>query len=210
MLADGEDQDLDGSIDVFRSLESDEFQVEVLPAPGRKRPREESEAEGKSASEPVDDVLAEAEVSDDEDDVRVVLCDQGPRSGSMSYYLGKQWEQPATHDGGTLALLPQAGDEGGEVAAGAALALVTAPDNQAELVEKDESVEETLAKISFQMDQAELADTPWRRMGANLSDHFNFGLSEQEFKDLVKRQVRIRLEARQRRKIGVADGSRRN
>ena len=55
-----------------------------------------------------------------------------------------------------------------------------------------------MAKISFQMDeaaqgprgirlltrcQAELADTPWRRAGTNLSDFFNFGMSEDEFKE---------------------------
>ncbi|CAE7237917.1 FIP1 [Symbiodinium sp. CCMP2592] len=91
----------------------------------------------------------------------------------------------------------------------AALALV-APENQAELVEQDEDLETTVAKISFQMDEAELADTPWRRAGTNLSDFFNFGMSEDEFKEYVMRRgVRVRLEAKGRRKIERLEGGRR-
>eukprot|EP00930_Biecheleria_cincta_P007961 TRINITY_DN109295_c0_g1_i1.p1 TRINITY_DN109295_c0_g1~~TRINITY_DN109295_c0_g1_i1.p1 ORF type:complete len:216 (-),score=60.46 TRINITY_DN109295_c0_g1_i1:25-672(-) len=201
--------DLD-DLDVFRELESNDLKVELLPAPGgRKRPLEEDALLADDASGGRG-VAEDAEVSEEEDGVRIVLCDHGARSGGMNYYLGRHWEHPglAAASGGPLALAPQggtdAGADGGTDSGNTALALVL-PDNQAELVEPDEGVDETCSKILFQMDEAELADTPWRRMGANLSDHFNFGLSEQEFKDFVMRQVRIRLEARQRRKIGVAD-----
>ncbi|CAE7534699.1 Fip1l1 [Symbiodinium pilosum] len=175
--------------------------VEVRPAPGQKRPRDDDEVEVIEAA-PVDLNFEAPDASDEEDNVRVVLCESGPRSGGMAYYLGRQWERGAVHGEGTL--------DGEPDAAQAAALAVVAPDNQAELVEQDEDLESTMAKISFQMDEAELADTPWRRAGTNLSDYFNFGMSEDEFKAYVMRRgVRVRLEAKGRRKIERLEGGRR-
>ncbi|CAJ1328549.1 unnamed protein product [Effrenium voratum] len=168
----------EGDLDFFRRLESADFQVEVRPV-ARKRPREVVEVD----AEPAVDVSFEApDASDDDDSVRVILCDGGPRSGGLSYYLGRHWERQDEENG--------------------TLALVSGPDQPEE---RDEAMEETLAKIIFQMDEDELADTPWRRAGANLSDFFNFSLSEEEFKEYVMRSgVRIRLEARRQRREGRA------
>eukprot|EP00933_Yihiella_yeosuensis_P044218 TRINITY_DN39324_c0_g1_i1.p1 TRINITY_DN39324_c0_g1~~TRINITY_DN39324_c0_g1_i1.p1 ORF type:complete len:209 (-),score=43.20 TRINITY_DN39324_c0_g1_i1:65-691(-) len=201
-LAVTSNDDLDGSLDVFRTLESDELQVEIRPAPGaRKRPREEEEENPKSAKQ---EHLFEAEFSDsDEDDVRIVLCNDGPKSGGMKYYLGRMWEKPAHAQSGALTLIDDSAG-GDQASSSTALALVR--DNQAEVVEKDEGTEEIMAKLRFHMDEAELADTLWRKLGANLSDYFNFELDEASFKALILKQCRIRLEARQRQKISVLDG----
>mmetsp|Transcript_107559 Transcript_107559/g.332200 ORF Transcript_107559/g.332200 Transcript_107559/m.332200 type:complete len:193 (-) Transcript_107559:8-586(-) len=177
-------------LEVYRTLASDELQVEILPVPeNRKRDRNEAALD----EEP------EVEASDDEDDnVHVLLCDQGPRGGTMSYYLSKQWERPALVDGDVLVDDAHAG---AIVPVDSTLAIAG---NRAEIISQDEGVEATLGKIQFQMDAGELADTPWRQAGANLQDHFNFGLDEKQWKEYLLKQIRIRLEARQRRKIGVA------
>ena len=39
--------------------------------------------------------------------------------------------------------------------------------------------------------EAELADTPWRRAGANLSDFFNFSQTEEEFKERKKAAAQL-------------------
>ncbi|CAE8594781.1 unnamed protein product, partial [Polarella glacialis] len=81
--------DLDESLEVYRTLASDELQVELLPAPGGRKRALEPDAQAKA-----EEVAAAA--FSDEDGVDVVLCDQGPRSGGMSYYLGRQWQHPAS------------------------------------------------------------------------------------------------------------------
>lgn len=188
------------SLDFYRDLAKDELQVEILPAPGdRKRPREESEAG--LELEPAPAHVPEIEADEDEEEVSIILCDQGPSGGSMSYYLNRGWQRPSGLSG-RGALLPAH-----ETSSTAELAHAP-PDNRAEVVEQDEGIEETLARIEFHMDGAELAETPWRMRGADLQDFFNFGLDERSWKDYVLRQVRIRLEARQRRKIGVLEGHR--
>ena len=63
-----------------------------------------------------------------------------------------------------------------------------------------------MSHIEFVMDSAEMIDTPWRVMGANLQDFFNFDLDERQFKEYVTRHVRGRLEANRRKKIGLANG----
>merc|ERR1740129_2586089 len=72
--------------------------------------------------------------------------------------------------------------------------------------ERPESVGGVLQQIAFLMDNSEMAETPWRMTGANLQDYFNFNLDEKSLKEALLRQVRLRLEARKRRKLGVADG----
>mmetsp|Transcript_49784 Transcript_49784/g.131598 ORF Transcript_49784/g.131598 Transcript_49784/m.131598 type:complete len:187 (-) Transcript_49784:119-679(-) len=172
-------------IEVYRSLASEELQVEVRPVPGAKR-RRLDEVEDEAVEEKV-------EASDEEDEqVSVVLCDQGPKGGGMNYYLKKGWERPSAPDGEFLSaegtLVPAAG---------------AAAPSRAEIVEQDEDVETILEKIVFQMDQGELADTPWRQLSGNLQDHFNFDIDESQWKVYVLRQIRVRLEARQRQKIAV-------
>eukprot|EP00439_Symbiodinium_sp_Y106_P084536 s1188_g25.t4 len=145
-------------LDAFRRLESNDFQVEIRPAPGQKRPRDDDEVEiieaGKAGTR------------------KVVLCDAGPRSGGMAYYLGRQWERGAVHGEGAIDgsprhrffLLSQALAN----AIPAQAPSEVAPENQAELVEQDEDLETTVAKISFQMDEAAqgheasgMRDAPW-------------------------------------------------
>mmetsp|Transcript_17058 Transcript_17058/g.33333 ORF Transcript_17058/g.33333 Transcript_17058/m.33333 type:complete len:167 (+) Transcript_17058:72-572(+) len=153
----------------------------------------------------VDDGDSEtASSKEDEDQVNIVLCEPGPHSGTMRYYLNREWDRPAVGDGEVLgddartgAIVPVDGSSG-------ALARL---DSRAEVIEKDENVEVVLEKIQFQMDIQEMADTPWRQPGANQQEHFNFDFDEKQWKNYLLRQIRMRLEARQRRKIGVVDGN---
>ena len=171
-------------LDAFRSLESNDFQVELRPVPGRKRPHEDVEVVEVDQPDPVDsvDVTFEQPDASDEEDVRVVLCEGGPKSGGMSYYLSRNWER---QDGE-----PEENGENG-------LALVSP-----EEPEPDEASDKTISKVSFHMDEAELADAPWRGPMSNQSDFFNFNLTEDEFKETVRRSIRLRFEARRRRKEG--------
>mmetsp|Transcript_132201 Transcript_132201/g.329680 ORF Transcript_132201/g.329680 Transcript_132201/m.329680 type:complete len:211 (-) Transcript_132201:107-739(-) len=201
MAGDGGDEDMD----FYRTLASDELQVEVLPAlgGGRKRSRVEAaldgdgELDGEASASALPPPGADPVVnSDDEDDhVQVVLCDPGPNSGRMAYYLERKWEKrPALTDaevGGATVLDSQTGAivplDGGM--SSSSLSLRPSGGDGVE------DVEATLSRIEFHMDFGEMADTPWRQVGANLQDHFNFDLDERGWKDYLLRQVRIRLEA---------------
>mmetsp|Transcript_124678 Transcript_124678/g.399432 ORF Transcript_124678/g.399432 Transcript_124678/m.399432 type:complete len:221 (-) Transcript_124678:106-768(-) len=192
-----------GDREFYLTLASDELQVEVLPAPelGRKRSRVEAGlgaegAEGGAASaavvaaarRPGQDEVVESD--EDDDKVEVLLCDEGATAGSMDYYLGQRWNYPALTDGSAPDAMSGAIVPLGAAGAGA---LARRVDEQGEPI--DEEVDSVLSKIEFHMDFAEMADTPWRQFGANLQDHFNFGVDERAWKDYLLRQVRIRLEA---------------
>merc|ERR1719263_725076 len=119
----------------------------------------------------------------------------------MDYYLGGQSRRP---DG--LGLVTIADVRAGGGAAGGSAATPSAElvrrSSVADLVPQDEGTEATIAQLSFLMDSAEMAETPWRQPGASLMDYFNFDLDEKRFREYFIRQVKYRLDARQRRKIG--------
>lgn len=191
-------------VEFYRTLASDEVHVEVLPVPqwARKRKRPE-DAAPRQDGPGADPVLQE----DEEDDhVQVVLCDQGPRGGGMAYYLERRWEVRQAI--GDLLADPGLDAQTGAIvpleAGGGALVPLAGPAAGAG-PEPEEDVEATLAKIQFQMDFQEMADTPWRQVGANLQEHFNFDLDERGWKEYILRQIRIRLEARRRQRMGSHD-----
>eukprot|EP00928_Gymnodinium_smaydae_P099540 TRINITY_DN9531_c1_g1_i1.p1 TRINITY_DN9531_c1_g1~~TRINITY_DN9531_c1_g1_i1.p1 ORF type:complete len:239 (-),score=77.97 TRINITY_DN9531_c1_g1_i1:343-1059(-) len=171
------------------------------PVVSRKRKRRDLDPFGAIAGAADDD----EESSSDDDRVQVVLCDDGASGGGMDYYLGRRGGRGAAvngaggHDSANNGALVPLGAPG---ALAPAERLRKAPTSKAELVQQDESVEAVLAGLTFQMDVAEMADTQWRQLGANQADYFNFDLDEKRFKEYFMRQVKIRLEARQRRKIG--------
>merc|ERR1719433_1977900 len=130
-MANGEDKIPDyDDLEVYRTLATDELQVEILPVPGsRKRKLDQVSLKEVAFAEPT-------EASDDEDDnVHVVLCDQGPKGGTMSYYLSKHWERPALADGDALADDPHAG---AIVPVESALACLG---SRAEIITQDEDIE---------------------------------------------------------------------
>lgn len=186
-----------GDLEVYRSLASDEAEVEVmLVANGDCR--EPNEAEIAGAAVAADNMRVSDGEDDDGDAVQVLLCDQKPGSGGMNYYLNREWEWPATADPNVSSTMPDDLGEGERS--------LQRQTSVAEIVEQDEGVEEILSRIQFNVDHAEMAETPWRQPGTNLQDYFNFNLDEKTFKENLLKQVRIRLEARQRRKIGVVNG----
>merc|ERR1719198_29999 len=132
----------------------------------------------------------------DEDGVQVLLCDEGPGGGGMAYYLGPAFK------GGTGSSMGSDAQAGAIVLVGDNMAWQR-PNSRAEILAQDESVEDILARLEIAMDQAEMAETPWRQLGANMQDYFNFDLDEKQFKEYLMKQCRLRLEARQRRKILV-------
>lgn len=135
--------------------------------------------DGPLRADPVDASSFEQPDASDEEDIRVVLCEGGPKSGGMSYYLSRHWER---HDG--------------EEENGLALVSPKEPEPQ------DEATENKMSKVTFHMDEAELADAPWRGPMANQSDFFNFGLTEGEFKEYVMKSIRLRFEAASRKRKG--------
>ncbi|CAK0903224.1 unnamed protein product [Prorocentrum cordatum] len=199
-------------LEVYRSLASEELQVEVLSAPGaRKRPCE-------GGGEPAEKVPArggapsaegeEEQQSEDEGGgVTFVLADPGPRGGLMGYYLGKRWEGRGAMQDADLA--PELDGPTGTLASAGSPAVASSlvrVGSRADTVVVEEGTEAILSKIRFVMDTAEMADTPWRMPGANLADHFNFGLSEASLKEYVLKQIRMRLDARERQKIAIVEG----
>mmetsp|Transcript_29394 Transcript_29394/g.80341 ORF Transcript_29394/g.80341 Transcript_29394/m.80341 type:complete len:208 (-) Transcript_29394:99-722(-) len=202
-MADVDDDGYDG-LEFYRALANDELQVEVLPMPGddqgtRKRPHDEVDADEGLGDAPQAAGEENDEDSEQEDCVRVLLCDQqGPSSGGIAYYLGREWDRG---NAGTAAgaIVPSSGEA-------QTTDSLRRQHSTAEVVAKDEDIEAILSQILFLMDTQEMADTSWRQLGANLQDYFNFDLSEREFKDIVRKQVQIRLEAMRRRKITSADG----
>ncbi|CAK0877012.1 unnamed protein product [Prorocentrum cordatum] len=198
-------------LEVYRSLASEELQVEVLSAPvARKRPCEGGgePAEKVPATGDAPGAKCEEQQSDDEgDDVTFVLADPGPRGGLMGYYLGKRWEGRGAVQGGDLAPELDGGAGAGAPACSPAGACsLVRVGSRADTVVVAEGTEAILSKIRFVMDTAEMGDTPWRMPGANLADHFNFGLSEASLKDYVLKQIRMRLDARERQKIAIVEG----
>eukprot|EP00747_Dinoflagellata_sp_TGD_P163725 gnl/TRDRNA2_/TRDRNA2_182720_c0_seq1.p1 gnl/TRDRNA2_/TRDRNA2_182720_c0~~gnl/TRDRNA2_/TRDRNA2_182720_c0_seq1.p1 ORF type:complete len:197 (+),score=61.95 gnl/TRDRNA2_/TRDRNA2_182720_c0_seq1:30-593(+) len=172
-----------------------DLQLEVLPTANGQQ-RDAAVAAVAADDEPMD--ISDSEEDDDdgdddEDGVRVLLCDEGPGGGGMGYYLGSKFHQPAVD---AAAKAPQ--DE-----ASRALA-IERQSSTAEVVAQDENIEHIMSQFQFVMDDAEPADTPWRQMTANLQDYFNYNLDERSFKELITKQIRMRLEARQRRKLGVS------
>merc|ERR1711957_1023831 len=122
----------------------------------------------------------------------VLLCDESD-AGNIAYYLGLK-------RGDSMAQLANGGPAQGDAATLVRHASI------AEVVTQDDDIEAIMSRITFQMDGAELADTTWRQSTANIQDYFNFGLDERTLKDLVRKQIKLRLDARQRRKIGSAPG----
>mmetsp|Transcript_52786 Transcript_52786/g.123459 ORF Transcript_52786/g.123459 Transcript_52786/m.123459 type:complete len:195 (-) Transcript_52786:119-703(-) len=184
--------------EAYETLAADEFKLEVVGAEGleadlgaeleksRKRPRQVTEESQQEDSYSSDD--------EEDDGVRVTLGDEGGSSGgSMAYYLGSQ------------AVRPRHAATASSAAAGGIVAMQ--PSNVADIVPQDETVEATLAKMKFKWDEAEMIETAWRMPNANKQDWFNCGLDERTFKEQVLSQIRQRLEARQRQKIGVVEGS---
>eukprot|EP00746_Dinoflagellata_sp_MGD_P002545 gnl/MRDRNA2_/MRDRNA2_104970_c0_seq1.p1 gnl/MRDRNA2_/MRDRNA2_104970_c0~~gnl/MRDRNA2_/MRDRNA2_104970_c0_seq1.p1 ORF type:complete len:169 (+),score=49.17 gnl/MRDRNA2_/MRDRNA2_104970_c0_seq1:83-589(+) len=141
-----------------------------------------------------DSAAAAGDESSSDDDANILLCEQGPGGGNMDYYLGT--DRPGKR---------KAEDNTEELA----LAVVKETSTElqrsgsvAETVAPDESVESILSQIEFTMDVSE--EKPWRQTGANLQDYFNFNMDEQSWKNFLLRQVKLRLEAKHRKKIGIA------
>mmetsp|Transcript_100264 Transcript_100264/g.164808 ORF Transcript_100264/g.164808 Transcript_100264/m.164808 type:complete len:207 (+) Transcript_100264:121-741(+) len=199
--------DGDNNLEVYQTLRSDELEVEVLPVTAG-RARVASQA---TVGPPIIDEFIEP--SDEEmEEVRIVLCDaagpggRGYESGNMAFYLQRQWDR--SRQGSQASGNLQAGDivpfqPGSAEASTISLARQS---STAEIIAQDDSVESVMSRVEFGMDNCEMADTPWRVPGANLQEYFNFNQDEKQFKDYVMKQVRMRLEARKRVKIDVANG----
>eukprot|EP00929_Paragymnodinium_shiwhaense_P095742 TRINITY_DN5701_c0_g1_i4.p1 TRINITY_DN5701_c0_g1~~TRINITY_DN5701_c0_g1_i4.p1 ORF type:complete len:237 (+),score=64.10 TRINITY_DN5701_c0_g1_i4:72-713(+) len=209
MAADwGGDSDAEG---VYESLDTKDLEVEIQVG-GRKRKYEEVAADearqeeesflkivgdGEDATTVAADArgalageggfAADVEDSEDEGCQLVVCHDKGAKAGGMAYYLGVN---------GTSSTAKADAEKTPEE--------LKRLESTAEIVTQEESVESIMKQLQFRMEADEMADTQWRMPGANLQDFFNFNLEEKSFKDWVLKQVRMRLEARQRRKIGLS------
>lgn len=62
-------------------------------------------------------------------------------------------------------------------------------------------------KSAFDIDIEDLDDKPWRKPGANLSDWFNYGFTEEAFREYANRQRQIRDEVTLQSKIAVYSDS---
>eukprot|EP00927_Polykrikos_kofoidii_P063009 TRINITY_DN57815_c0_g1_i1.p1 TRINITY_DN57815_c0_g1~~TRINITY_DN57815_c0_g1_i1.p1 ORF type:complete len:223 (-),score=52.45 TRINITY_DN57815_c0_g1_i1:26-694(-) len=208
----------------YETLANEELRIHVICPAGHKRPYSEMAAddlegakhaqEGKDQGTPSTAEALALEDDEEDENVQVILCEQrGPTGGDIDYYLNRMWDRPEEYaivpvnDG---AIVPCGGSDNGDGGDGQ-LAIVAneglrRQNSTAEVVTTEESVERTLAQISFRMDTAEMADTQWRMAGANQQDFFNFNLTEPTLKLAAVQQIRLRLEALQRQKISSAGG----
>merc|ERR1712224_62807 len=131
------------------------------------------------------------DADDEDEDVHVVLNDHDTkRRCGIAFYLGIEKPDDLGADGARQDTPEE----------------IRRQQSTADIVAIDEGTESVLQQIRFQMDVAEMADTTWRQTGANQQDYFNFGMEEKQFKEFIMKQIRTRLEARQRRKIGTVGG----
>ncbi|KAA8496997.1 Pre-mRNA 3'-end-processing factor FIP1 [Porphyridium purpureum] len=156
---------------------------------------DEEQREAEEEEEDADEEEDEDE-SDDEDDVAVVLNAPGavgdvaadpnaPRGASVKFAAGvNKWQRPGNAaPGGASGAMP-GGVPGGAAPPGLLSMLPTPTVNMP-----------LHARSVYDIEIGRLAEKPWRERGADITEYFNYGFTEETWKVYCERQMQMRLES---------------